>query len=365
MIGRRAFLAAPVAFGIISTSSLSFALRGSGFSPGQLLITGFRGTRPSDPEVDVVRGYIERGEVAGVMLLERNIQSPEQLDKLNSALLDSSSDVKPIISIDQEGGAVARVGAHNGFKRWQSAAALAQSGLSDSEVLEYYSIRASEMSEVGINLNFGPVVDLNVNPFNPIIGSKGRSYGSDVESVIRFAELFIRAHRLAAVKTCLKHFPGHGSSTQDSHMGTADVSQTWSAAEIAPFERLVGAGLADTMMNSHVLHRYLSDEPWIPTSLSKKSVEEMRDGLHFKGPIITDDMQMNAITDVLSAIDAAVPAINAGNSLLIYSNYDRAYRVAVVRDVAISISKALDDGRIDQLLFEKKVELVRNFRSSL
>jgi beta-N-acetylhexosaminidase len=365
MIDRRTFLAGHVALGIAGILSPSYARARSRSSSGQLLISGFRGTRRSDPEVDTVRRYIQQGEVAGVMLLRRNIRSPEQLEQLVSAFREAAPKLRPIISIDQEGGAVARVGAHNGFKNWGSAADIAQSGRSNDEIIEYYSVRARELSEVGVNLNFGPVVDLNLNPFNPIIGSKGRSYGSDVETVIRFAELFVRAHRSAGVKTCLKHFPGHGSSTEDSHKGTADVSRTWSAAEIAPFERLVRAGLADTIMNSHVLHRYLSDEPWVPTSLSKAAVDELRDGLKFVGPIITDDMQMNAVTDIFSTSDAAIAAINSGNSLLIYSNYDRSQKISVVQDVAASISKALDDGHIAPASFEKKVELIKAFRSSL
>jgi beta-N-acetylhexosaminidase len=221
------------------------------------------------------------------------------------------------------------------------------------------------MVEVGINLNFGPVVDINANPFNPIIGSIGRSYGTDVDTVIHFAELFIQAHRSAGMKTSLKHFPGHGSSTEDSHLGSANVIETWASAEIAPFERLVRAGLADTLMNAHLLHPYLSDEPWIPTSLSTRSIDEMRDGLQFEGPIITDDMQMKAITNLLSTSDAAAAAITVGNSLLIYSNYSNTYRINVAQDVATSLSVALDDGRLDPEAFVNAVERVRAFRATL
>lgn len=365
MIRRRSFLAAQIGIGLCFATNPAPLLSGNPYSPGQLLITGFRGTKISDPEVDIARRYIATNQVAGVMLLERNIRSPEQIGSLISSFLDVAPNEKPIISIDQEGGSVARVGTNNGFSSWQAPAALARSGRNNREILHYYTVRARELSEVGVNLNFGPVVDLNVNPFNPIVGLLGRSFSDDVSVVVRFAELFIRAHRAVGVKTTLKHFPGHGSSTGDSHSGTADVSGTWSAAEIAPFERLAKAGLADTLMSAHVLHRYLSDEPWIPTSLSRSSVEEIRDGLEFSGPIVADDMQMKAITDIISARDAAVRAIAVGNSLLIYSNFDNAYRIDAVQEAVLSISRALDEGRIDPIVFKRSLELVKTFRSSL
>ena len=365
MIDRRRFLAATTCLAYLGSGLKAFSLENAASVAGQILITGFRGTGPSDPEVDQVRRYIEDGIVSGVILLRRNIRSPEQLLNLTTSLQSTSAEHPVIIAIDQEGGEVTRLGRRSGFLPWMSAADMAASGRKNDEVFEYYSVRARELSVVGVNLNLGPVVDLNVNPYNPIIGAKGRAYGSQVEDVVRFAELFIRAHRSEGVKTCLKHFPGHGSSVGDSHFGTVDISKTWSAEEIAPFERLVRAGLADTIMNSHVLHTHLSDAAWIPTSLSKSSVAEMREGLSFTGPIITDDMQMGAITDFMPARDASIAAVSAGNSLLIYSNYADRYSVRSVNEVHQKLISAIQAGTLPAPLVAEHARLVRNFRKSL
>lgn len=365
MISRRGFLFAQASFCSFGASFPSFAHGGLHSSPGQLLISGFRGTSSAEPEVDQVRRYIERGDVAGVMLLRRNIKSPEQLRSLTSSLQEASPDLPIIISVDQEGGHVTRLGGYNGFKSWMSAAELSRSGRSREEIMAYYTERAQELAKVGVNLNLGPVVDLNVNPFNPVIGAKGRAFGRSAEEVTRFAELFILSHRSVGVRTCLKHFPGHGSSFEDSHNGSADVSQTWRAEEIAPFERLVRVGLADSIMNSHVLHKYLSDEPWIPASLSKRSVTEMREGLKFDGQVISDDMQMEAITDLLPYTDACVAAVQAGNNLLIYSNYKDRYSIHSIAEVNEALRSAINEGTLNPDIIAERATIVQKFRASL
>ncbi len=365
MISRRGFVLSQASFCIFGGGLASSAHGGPHSFPGQLLISGFRGTIPADPEVDQVRRHIERGDVAGIMLLKRNIKSPEQLYRLTSSLQEASPDLPIIISIDQEGGHVTRVGPYNGFMSWMSAETLSKSGRSSEEILGYYTERARELAEVGVNLNLGPVVDLNVNPFNPIIGSKGRAFGRSVDDVLRFAELFIQAHRSVGVKTCLKHFPGHGSSFEDSHKGSVDISQTWRPEEIAPFERLVRVGLADSIMNSHVLHKYLSDEPWLPTSLSKRSVTEMREGLEFEGPVITDDMQMAAITDLFPSTGASVAAVQAGNTLLIYSNYKDQYSIHSIAEVNQSLQSAIIEGVLSPDIIAERATVARKFRATL
>lgn len=365
MIDRRSFLASTATWGLLSSGAKAFTRETASSDVGQLLITGFRGTTPSDAEVDKVRRFIADGYVAGVILLRRNIRSPEQLLRLTSSLQSASANHPAVIAVDQEGGEITRLGPQNGFMSWMSAAEMAGSGRNNEEIIRYYEDRANELASVGVNLNLGPVIDLNINPFNPIIGSKGRTYGRHVEDVLRFAELFIRAHRSNGVKTCLKHFPGHGSSVSDSHKGSADVSKTWHPEEIAPFERLVRVGLADTMMNAHVLHRYLSDAPWIPTSLSQKSVAEIREGLSFSGPIITDDMQMGAITDLMSAENASVPAVAAGNSMLIYSNYSNRYSIQFVAEVRQKLLSAIHDGTLHPQIITQNASSVREFRASL
>ena len=288
---------------------------------GRLLISGFRGTRPGDAEVDEVRRMLEAGLCGGVILLRRNCISPEQMSRLSAAFKDAAGDLTPVISVDQEGGEVARLDNQNGFLDWRSAAEMALLDQPDDEVLDYWKRRAQQLTAVGINLNFAPVVDLNLNPSNPIIGKLGRSFGSDPDKVTRLAGLFIRAHRLAGVKTSLKHFPGHGSSTSDSHLESADVSAAWKPEELKPFQELVRNGLADSVMNAHLLHPNFSDAPMVPASLSRRSVDAIRAILGFDGAIFTDDMQMAAVENAKPFDAAAIAAVNAGNTFLIYSNY--------------------------------------------
>lgn len=312
-----------------------------------------------------MQGYIASGQVAGVILLERNVRSPEQLSALTAALRAASPDLPPIISIDQEGGMIARLGPKNGFSSWASPAELARQNPSDTEILDYYRTRAGELAEAGINLNFGPVVDLNLNPTNPIIGGLGRSYGVTADAVLRFAEPFVRAHRAAGIATCLKHFPGHGSSTDDSHESLPDISQTWSSDELVPFRRMAEEGLADAIMMGHLMLPALTDDPWLPTSLSRRAVTSIREDIGLDGPVITDDMQMGAISALLDPASAAIAAVNAGNSLQIYANFRRSHRIETVQVVGAALNVAADQGDIDVEQAAMQLSIMRAFRSRL
>lgn len=304
---------------------------------GRRLITGFRGQQVDDPEVQTVLGFLDRREIAGVLLLQRNIASPEQLLTLTEAFRSAANGYVPIIAVDQEGGKVARLGARNGFFEWDSAADIAASGMSDSEILEYYSVRAAQLAFTGINLTFGPVIDLNVNPSNPIIGALGRSFGRDVQDVVRLADLFIQAHRSASIKTCLKHFPGHGSSTSDSHLGLVDVSDTWNEEELLPYTQLVERGSADAVMTAHVIVAALSNGEKVPFSLYGGMSAELERTAKFEGSIFSDDMQMGAIVDHFGISTAARDAVNAGNTFLVYSNYRPENPINTVENVRLGL----------------------------
>lgn len=312
---------------------------------GHMIISGFRGTRAGDPEVDRICRYLESGEIGGVILLKRNITSPEQILALTKVFREASAIGQPIISIDQEGGRVARIGSWNGFRDWMSADAIVRTGMSDEEVRGYYTERARELGTVGINVNFGPVVDLNVNPTNPVIGSLGRSYGSDSADVVRYARQFVRAHRAVGVKTCIKHFPGHGSSSSDSHLRRVDISSSWGEVELVPFQDLQNTGDVDSIMMAHVYHPSFSEKKGRPASLSAKGIEVVRKAIAFDGPTFTDDMQMKAITGTYALGRAAVMALNAGNSFLIYSNYGKRDSIETAAEVseALMIASATRD----------------------
>lgn len=314
---------------------------------GRMIISGFRGTRPGDPEVDRIRRYLEAGEIGGVILLKRNISSPEQLLTLCLALREAAGPMAPVISIDQEGGQVARLDESNGFREWLSAAELAHMGMSDSDLRKYYLQRARELATVGISLNFGPVLDLNVNPANPIIGALDRSYGADPSVVTRMATQFVLAHRDAGVRTCLKHFPGHGSSASDSHLKSVDITTSWSEIELSPFQQMIEAGLAESVMMAHVYHPGFSDKKDRPTSLSSLGIDKLRKLAGFDGPVFTDDMQMGAITGIYPQERAAMLAIRAGNSFLIYSNYRKQHSIETAGEIGAAISVAVATGELD------------------
>ena len=155
----------------------SLAVSQEALTPGQLLITGFRGTQPGDPEVEKVCQMLATKLCAGVILLRRNCTSPEQVSRLSRAFRDASGGTTPVISVDQEGGRVARLDGENGFFDWMSAHDIIKSDMSEAELEAYWTKRAWQLSEVGINLNFAPVVDLDLNSSNPIIGTLGRAFG--------------------------------------------------------------------------------------------------------------------------------------------------------------------------------------------
>lgn len=342
---RRAVLAAPF---VIATLTGAGPARGAPGDPlpGQMILTGFRGTAPASPEVAQVCRMLARGEIAGVLLLERNIRSPGQLARLTDTLRAAAPALPPIIAVDQEGGKVARLGVAQGFLDWRGAADLARDAACAEDIYSYYAPRARQLAEAGINLNLAPVVDLALEPRNPVITRLGRAFGRDPDTVLRHAEMIIRAHRSADVKTCLKHFPGHGSALHDSHDSPVDLRATWKAVEIVPFQRLVDAGLADALMLAHVIHPYLSDSPETPVSLSRAAGEIVREVMGFRGPLISDGMQMGAITARFSETEAAMLALNAGNDLLIYANQRGSESIDTAPRVAAALARALAEGRV-------------------
>lgn len=352
---RRTFLSGALA-GLAAGPIKADRLLGS-----QLIISGFRGTDPNDPEVRQICRYLETGDIAGVILLRRNIVSPEKLLKLSLAFRSAASTFSPIISIDQEGGAVARLDGVDGFSHWMSAAEVAFALKREDEVYAYYFERARELAAVGITLNYGPVVDLNSNPLNPIIGMLDRSYGPDPETVVRCASAFVQAHRDAGIQTCIKHFPGHGSSKQDSHLGSADINVTWSEVELEPFNELSSRGLVDSIMSSHLIHQRFSDGPGRPVSLSKKALNSIRSKLGFTGSVITDDMQMRAISNSFDEASAAIAAVNAGNTFLIYANFSNAQQVETASRINGFIRTAIEKGQISEETWSQRFALAQNF----
>ncbi len=291
---------------------------------GQLFLLGFQGETIS-PDHQIIED-IEKKNLGGVILFERllaknlevnNIVNASQVSKLTSDLQKISGG-RLLIAVDQEGGRVCRLAPRKGFPAFPPAAELGKKG--DEHLTSLYSKQTAQLlSSLGINFNLAPVVDLNSYPENPIIGKLERSFSSDPDTVIRHARAWVSSHRENGVVSCLKHFPGHGSSHCDSHLGFVDISATWSAEELLPYRELIQAGYADAIMTGHLFNTTL--DPRYPATLSINTVDKLlRSELGFKGVVISDDMQMKAITDNYGLEEAIVGALAAGVDMIVIGN---------------------------------------------
>jgi beta-N-acetylhexosaminidase len=291
---------------------------------GQLLTVGFRGLE-AGPRSPIVRD-ISAGRVGGVVLFDRdlalasdqrNIRSPRQVKKLISSLQHAAA-VPLLVAVDQEGGKVARLNKRHGFPATVSARFLGEAD--DPELTRRHAVStAAVLAAAGFTLNFAPLVDLDSNPENPIIGKLERSFSPDPAVVVRHALAVIEGHRLHGIRCCLKHFPGHGSSRRDSHLGFTDVSDTWEPRELEPYRALIARGRADAVMTAHVFNRHL--DPEFPATLSGKTITGLlRQELGFAGAVICDDMDMQAIRGEYDRETALELALNAGNDIILIGN---------------------------------------------
>lgn len=289
---------------------------------GQMILIGFSHDSAKSDQQSQLLALIRNGQIGGVMYLKYNVKSLAEVSKMNKAFLQTGSDFPPFIAIDQEGGVVERLTSSVGFEEIPRARDVALNMNKDS-ALSLYTDLAKRMKKLGFNTNFGPVVDLIANPNNPIIAKYGRAYSSRADITSKFAQAFVDGHHRAGMVTALKHFPGHGSSAADSHLGFVDISSSWTSAEYEPFETLIGAGKADMIMAGHLYHSgYVREgEGQVPASLSPVALTKvLRQGMGFDGVVISDDMEMGAITKHYGFEEAIVRAVNAGNDILLFSN---------------------------------------------
>ncbi len=323
---------------------------------GQMIMVGFAGANERDPGVMAVRDQLAKGVIGGVVLYPENIGSQTELRALTAFLGNAKSSPVPFIAVDQEGGLVQRLTHRDGYTYFPSARSVGRnpSFASPESAIRLYKTMADELAEAGFNLNFGPVVDLNLNPDNPVIGGRERSFGADPNAVTALARAFILAHREAGIVTVVKHFPGHGSSHTDSHKALADVSETWREVELEPYRQLAHDGLLDGVMIGHLYHPRFSDGARLPASLSGRAIHALRaEGyIGFQGVVFSDDMEMGAVRDDYSIEERVLKAVNAGTDLIVFSNVKSRDPELGVQIHAI-ISDAVRDGRISRLRIEQ------------
>jgi beta-N-acetylhexosaminidase len=273
---------------------------------GQLIIGGFTGTElpPS------VAKSLKQGERGGVVLFKHNISGDlAELAALNGKIRDNSpADLPPLIGVDQEGGRVARLGAP--VLKVPPMGALGK--LQRMELVRRVArAQATELKVLGFTMNFAPVLDVNTCPDNPVIGD--RSFGGDPHTVMRLGVAYIRGLQDGDLLACGKHFPGHGDTTKDSHKDLPVVPhnrQRLEQIELPPFRAAVGAGVA-ALMTAHVAYEGI--DPGVPATMSRSICASLlRREMAFEGALLSDDLEMKAISDRYSIEDAACEAVWAG-----------------------------------------------------
>lgn len=318
---------------------------------GQLLMAGFRGFEITDTS-HIVRD-IEQYHLGGVILFDydvpadspdRNIESVEQVKSLNHSLQELST-IPLFVAVDQEGGRVARLKTERGFPETVSAEYLGD--LDNRDTTRFYAAEQAELlHDLGFNVNFAPVADLNTNPENPVIGQLERSYSADPNVVTKHAAIVIEEHQQQQVLAVLKHFPGHGSAWNDSHEGMADVTETWQPLELEPYRQLINESLQFGVMTAHIMNRHL--DPELPATLSYPvQTEILRDSLNYSGILFSDDMQMEAIRSFYGLDFAIEHALNAGVDILIFAN-NSVYRPDIVPDAVEIIKELVESGAVSE-----------------
>lgn len=330
---------------------------------GQMLLIGFNGTSPDSAGAKRVTGQIARGEIGGVILMDRNVRSPKQVPALTEKFLGTGHALMPFISVDQEGGLVQRLSARKGFKAYPMARTVAKR-YKPEKAYDLYKGMAEELAAMGINLNFGPVVDLSINRKNPIIAKRGRSYGDDPESVLAYARAFILAHRNVNILTSVKHFPGHGSSLTDSHKRFVDLTKTWKDIEFEPYRALAGQDMIDTLMVGHLYHPAISGDERLPATLASTAIEGwIRDELEFQGVVITDDLDMGAIKKHHDLRETLIKAVLSGNDILLFSKVGE--DAEFVPKATRILRDAVNDGTIPRERIEEAYSRIRALKERL
>jgi beta-N-acetylhexosaminidase len=304
-----------------------------GWHPGQLLFVGFEGTElPPDLE-----GLVAAGRVGGVILFARNVAGPDQLQPLVAALHAAAPPGRELtVAIDQEGGRVQRLRAP--WTEWPPMRRLGERDLPD-QTRALGQALGRELADLGIDLDFAPVVDVDTNPENPVIGD--RSFARTPAAVARHAAALIDGLQEQGVAACAKHFPGHGDTRLDSHVALPRVEhdlERLRRIELPPFRAAAEAGVA-SMMTAHVVVSQI--EPELPATLSPAAIGLLRLEIGYDGLVFGDDLEMAAVGDHFTPEEAARRALGAGCDALLVGRSSR------LRDRVLTALEALPDALLE------------------
>jgi beta-N-acetylhexosaminidase len=284
---------------------------------GQMILIGYPGTEVDSATLDAIRS----GKAGSIIMFEKNVpKTTNAFAPLKKVIwtYQKAAPIPLLVCIDQEGGKVNRLKEKYGFPRSITADAIGKSKSLDS-VSFYAESIASNLAGLGFNVNFAPTVDVAVELDNPAIVKPGRSFSSNPDSVTLFAREYIKAHHKFGIITALKHFPGHGSSKDDTHLGIADVTRSWQSYELDPYRTLLKEGYVDAVMSSHIVNKKL-DPSGRPGTLSKRILDSLlRKNIGFQGVVFSDDMHMHAITKHFPLEEAIRLAIDGGIDVLCFS----------------------------------------------
>lgn len=314
---------------------------------GQLIIAGFDGTTVNDE----LRSLILEKYVGGVILFSKNVESASQVVELNNEIKEINKVNKsPIfISVDEEGGLVSRMPSE--FKDIPTNSDIAKY---DDEDLSYNigKVIGEEISSLGFNMDFAPVLDINSNPDNPVIGN--RSFGDNEAIVSKLGIATMKGLKDSNIIATVKHFPGHGDTSVDSHVGLPVVEndlERLKSFELVPFQKAIDEGV-DMVMVSHIMLPKIDEND--PATLSKTIVTDiLRKDMNYNGVVVTDDMTMGAIINNYDIGEAAVKSINAGvDIVMVCHQYEN------VTKVIDAIKEAVNNGSITEERIDKSVERI-------
>lgn len=278
----------------------------------EFFITGITGPSLSSNE----QTFLKNNSLGGIILFKRNIESMEQLIALNTSIIESSDD-PPLISVDQEGGRVARL--RGICTDLPPARKLAEAFLKDPHLAyRIGALQARELATLGFNLNFAPVCDVMNHDENEVIGD--RAFSNDANTVALFSSHYIKGLQEAGVAACAKHFPGHGATSVDSHLALpildTDVNTLWSR-ELIPFKSAISANVA-TIMTAHIITSSLDS---LPATMSEKTLDFLlRKELSFRNVVISDDLDMKAVADNYSLTEILYESMRASVDFFIVGN---------------------------------------------
>ncbi len=323
---------------------------------GRLLIAGFKGTVISEE----IKYLIHEYHIGGIILFGRNIGTPEEILSLTKSLQSEAKKAgykSPLlICIDQENGVVRRLG--EGTTIIPGAMLL---GATQKPLYSYEAgvTTAKQLKALGINWNLAPVVDINNNPKNPVIGV--RSFGEDPQKVTEMAKQSMLGMQAGGVMTTLKHFPGHGDTSVDSHLDLPVISHDLDRlheVELLPFKECIDAG-ADAIMSAHVYFPALEKKENTPATLSRAVITGLlREELGFEGVITTDCMEMDAIAKGIGTVEGCVKAVEAGVDLIMVSHIHSLQEQAVLKLV-----EAIEAGRIEEQQIDRSIERIEELIS--